>query len=83
MENLKKEIKLTPSSSAEDILKASPEERRRLAEDIARQSNAFATSEICKELYEELCRELYQERKKTSRSFNEKPSKSVQTQPQV
>lgn len=81
MENLKKEIKLTPSSSAEDILKASPEERRRLAEDIARQSNAFATSEICKELYEELCRELYQERK--IKRGNNDFIKTKQAQPQV
>ena len=79
MEN-SKTTKLTPSSSAEDILKASPEERRRLAEDIARQSNAFATSEICKDLYEELCRELYQEHKSKTRSSYERIAKTAQPQ---
>ena len=59
MERLRSEIRLTPSSSTEEVLKASPEEQKRWAEDIARQSNAFATSEIYREMYEDICKELY------------------------
>ena len=53
--------KLTPSSRAEDVLKASPEERKRWVEDMIARSNEIVAEELRnnkeKELSNKICEE--------------------------
>ena len=59
MEYVYKHIKLKYETTDMNLIKrASIKERHRWAKDVARRSNAFMASEVCKELRDELLREL-------------------------